>query len=114
MDVISIVRNGLNALVAIKFISDNIKIFFGIDIINMIRAGQLNLEDIERIHLVGTLCLIPFKPDGLIENDTFNVLCELSDDFADNNKYITFWYLEDISEHFVRGVFRDSELLDAL
>jgi len=80
----------------------------------MIRSGQLRIEDIEEIHFRGTLRLIPLTPLREIEDDTFDVLYELSDDFADNNEAVTFWYLEDSANSAVYGVFRDSQLVVAL
>jgi uncharacterized membrane-anchored protein len=104
------VRNNLNGLVAVRFNSGNIIILLGTEILNRIRSGQLRIEDIAGIQFRGTLRLIPVAPDGMLEGDTFNVLYELSDDFADNNEAITFWYLQDISNGAVHGVFRDSAL----
>lgn len=104
------VRNNLNGLVEVRFNSGVINILRGTDILNRIRSGQLRVEDIAEIQFEGTLCLIPLPSDGIIENETFDVLYNLSDDFADNNENITFWYLQDISNGVVYGVFRDSDL----
>jgi len=104
------VRNNLNAPVAVRFNSGNIIILLGTEILNRIRSGQLRIEDIEEIHFRGTLRLIPLTPNGMIEDDTFNVLYELSDDFADNNEAVTFWYVENKANGAVYGVFRDSDL----
>jgi hypothetical protein len=108
------VINKLNAPVALRLSSGVINVFPGTQVMNMILSGQLRIEDIEEIHFRGTLRLIPLTPLREIEDDTFNVLYELSDDFADNNEAITFWYLEDIVSRAVYGVFRDSQLVAAL
>ena len=109
-DHLSFVHNNLNGLVGVRDNSGNIIILLGTEILNRIRSGQLRIEDIAEIQFRGTLRLIPVAPDAILEGDTFNVLYELSDDFANNNEAITFWYLQDMSNGAVHGVFRDSDL----
>jgi hypothetical protein len=68
---------------------------------------RLNLDNIKYV-TINNFYLIPLTPTGVIDTDEIEELYNMSDDFAENNRELTFWYLTHFGE--IIAVFRHSEL----
>lgn len=68
---------------------------------------SLNLDSIKYV-TINNFYLIPLTPTGVIDTDDIEELYNMSDDFAENNRELTFWYLTHFGE--IIAVFRHSEL----
>ena len=80
------------------------------EIDDFIYGYNLPLLDLDNIKYVNiyNYHLIPLTPIGVIDNDDIEELYNMSDDFAENNRILTFWYVTYFDS--IIAVFRHSEL----
>jgi len=82
------------------------------EIDDFIYGYNLPLLDLDNIKYVNiyNYHLIPLTPTGVIDNDDIEELYNMSDDFAENNRILTFWYVTYFDS--IYAVFRHSELFN--
>ena len=82
------------------------------EVVEMITTGTWVLSEIAKVSFNSENRMIPLAPAEMGDCPTRETLCALSEDYADNNNTVAFWFLQDISTNAIKGVIRHTDMMN--